>query len=375
MRKVHWKMLVLAAVAAPIVGQGAAGASQAVDVVSASVGPGALTDTHHAYFRLSLGPGAERSQSIVVRNPNATATPVDIAPVDATTAAGTGATYGVPGSAVRSTGRWITLTERQVQLAPHAERTIGFTVAVPAGTAPGQYLAALSVSVPTAAPHAAAPTGARQAGFAMTLRAQRVIAVEVDVPGPAAPALSVRGATATAQQDMFDLTLALANTGNAFAHGTGTVSVPGTKWHHQFPIGTFVSHTAIALNVPWSRALASGTYPVNVQLDYDGGRIANWSGSVVIDDALRRQVQQGVAGAAGFAPSTSSGTSSLAVGLGVLAVLVVLAVALHLRRHRAELPSSAPESTPVRRGHTVVASTLDQEPTPTAVPVGVGRRD
>lgn len=389
-----WPRLLVASVATSVATVGTvvmsampAGA-QSVDVVSATVGPDARTDAHHSFFQLPLGPGDTLAQSVVVKNPNTSAMRVDVDAVTASTAAATGASYGAPGTKASGTAAWIELTEHQLQLAPGATRTVHFRVRVPSGTAPGQYLAGISISVPapTSKPrNAQAPS---QAGFALTLRAQRVIAVEIDVPGALAPRLEVRGARAEVVRDTFAVALDVANTGNAFAHGTGTLDVASTGTHREFPIDTFVGQTSVTMPIEWSRSAAVGDHAVEVRLAYDGGRVTKWSGTVTVDDALKTRLRQGVDTEAGIAPAPVASGSSF--GLGDIALVVVVlcvlgAAAMHLRRRRlrsdAPHPSKPHPSKPgfARRFSVAVAAAPDDDVTsPVASPpqtVGAGRRE
>lgn len=84
----------------------------------------------------------------------------------------------------------------------------------------------------------------------------------------------------------------IANTGNAFTHGTGVVIVADTKLNFPCTIDTFVSHTAIQYRVPWTRPVVPGEHPVSIKLTYDGQRVTTWNGSITIAGSFQRQLQQ-----------------------------------------------------------------------------------
>jgi Bacterial protein of unknown function (DUF916) len=313
-----------------------AGAAQGTDVVSGSVAPGSQTDPAGSFYQLLLAPGASVEQSVVITNQNAKAVLVDISGVDATTGASTGASYGSPGSKPRSIGAWISVEQRQIQLAPGERRTIAFRIDVPRDATAGQHLAGLSIAVPKSdAPRAAKP-GTNQAAFEVSLQAQRVIAVEVDIAGPRAPELVVSGARPVAHGDSIDIELAIENRGNAFARGRGVLAVPDTGLRSEFPIDTFVSRTSIKMLIPWTRSARSGDHKVEVVLNYDDGRRAKWSGVLSIDEALRAELdgQLPVAQENDRGADDALKLDALTVGGGAAGVAACGAFAVRLRRRR-----------------------------------------
>ncbi|HUI48031.1 MAG TPA: DUF916 domain-containing protein, partial [Acidimicrobiia bacterium] len=196
-----------------------AGAGKFGDVVAATMPPGSQASPGHFYL-LNAGAGATITQKIRVSNPNDHAVTVVVEPVDATTGDETGVQLGRPGSAKALISRWIVVSSPQVTLAPNEGRDIPFTVQVPTGTKPGQYLAGVSASVPLSASAPQTPPPG-QAGFSVDIRFQRAIAVEIDVPGPRAPQLKVNEAEPLATPGGVELGVHIANTGNAFARGSG----------------------------------------------------------------------------------------------------------------------------------------------------------
>lgn len=350
-------------VSTPIAAHGA----QSPDLVHAVVAPGSQTDSHAGYYVLRLNPGATITQQIVVSNPNHHAVIADVASVDASTSDATGAVYGTPDSTPVGTGSWISFVTNQLQLAPGERRSLPFTVTVPRNAKPGQYLAAVSVAVPLAKTAASTPPDRRQAGFEVKLQPQRVIAVEVDVPGPRAPHLVVRGVKPVVQGTTLRLQFDVANTGNAFAKGHGTVTVADTKTRQDFKIGTFISHTAIKYAIAWTTDVVPGLHAVTMRLQDQTGRIATWTGTVDVSGSLGKQLQHDLTSAKQL--SHKSGTSFAWIAWLVIAICI--AAAIHLRRRRAVLrraPRHEPSSTPT----TGRAESDTQEITMSANKIGAG---
>ncbi|HEY1738663.1 MAG TPA: hypothetical protein VGI86_08130, partial [Acidimicrobiia bacterium] len=223
-------------------------------------------------------------------------------------------------------------------------RTIPFTVTVPTAALPGQYLAAVSISVPASSTTSATPHNGNQAGFAITLQTQRVIAVEVDVPGPRAPHLVVRSVKPVVQANILRLQFDVTNAGNAFAKGSGTLTVPDTNTRLDFPVNTFVPHTSIKLPLAWTKDVVPGVHPVSLRLQDQTGRIVTWTGSVDVSGAVGAALERTLSAAKGahLGSHPSKGTSSSSYDwLALLLIPICIAAAVHMRRRRSV---SAPTS-------------------------------
>ena len=293
--------------------------------------------------------GATITQQVVVDNPNDHTVTANVSGVDAWTADATGASYGTPGSTPKSTGTWITFVTPQLQLTASQSRTIPFTVTVPTTALPGQYLAAVSVSVPAGSTPSSTPHNGNQAGFAITLQTQRVIAVEIDVPGPRTPHLVVRSVKPVVQANILRLQFDVANVGNAFAKGSGTLTVPDTNTRLDFPVNTFVPHTSIKLPLAWTKDVVPGVHQVSLRLQDQNGRIFTWTGSVDVSGAVGAALERTLSAAKGAhlgKHNNGKGSSSSLQWLALLLIPICIAAAVHLHRRRS---ASAPASSPSGR--------------------------
>ncbi len=296
------------------------------DVVGATTAPGSQISPQGHFYLLDAGPGSTITQSFRVNNPNDHPVSVTIEAVDAVTGELTGVQLGKPGSAKALTARWVVVSTPQVTLAPATYRDIPFTVHVPANATPGQYLTGVSASVPlSSADAAAAAAPAGQAGFSMAVRFQRAIAVEVDVPGTRAARLKVSGVDPQATPGGVNLGVHIANVGNAFAHGSGVVRVADTNTDTSFKIDTFVGGTSIVYPMRWTKTVVPGTHHVEVDLTYEDGRRASWSGTVVIagdaqsrlENALRNVTVHQHASRSGFLIALAGAVALLLVGAAI----------------------------------------------------------
>jgi hypothetical protein len=345
---------------------GLANAAQAPDVVHAVVAPGSQTDPHHGYYVLGVKPGATITQQLVVTNPNDHTVTANVSGVDAWTGDATGVSYGAPGSTPKGTGTWIGLVTPQLQLAAHETRTIPFTVAVPTSAQAGQYLAALSVSVPLPPSQAANGAGGNT-GFDVRLQPQRLVAVEVDVAGPRAPHLVVQGVKPVVQANTLRLQFVVANVGNAFATGHGSLTVADTNTRRDFDIKTFVSHTTAKLAMAWTKDVVPGVHQVTLRLQDQSGRVVTWTGPVDVSGSIATSLEHTLAAAKNAKLHHSSGTSMKWLALLVVPVCIAAAVHLH-RRRSGSTPVPVPTVGRKLRGSTAVpprtAEDTEHAPTP-----------
>ena len=314
-----------------------AGAGKFGDVVAATASPGSKISPEGHYYLLDAHPGDTVTQSIRISNPNDHPVTVMIDAVDAMTGDLTGVQLGRPGSARALTSRWFVVSSPQITLAPKMARDVPFTLHVPPDATPGQYLAGISASVPLSSDDTKSnqpPAG--KAGFSMAVRFQRGIAVEIDIPGPRAANLAVSGAEPRATPDGVSLGVHIANTGNAFAHGTGVVRIADTNTDFSFKIDTFVSHSAIVYPMRWTKTVVPGTHHVEVDLTYEGGRRTSWSGTVVIAGDSESKLQSALQNVTVVKHGSSSVLPFLLVG--ALFVVLVGAAVLMRRRRRGSGP-------------------------------------
>jgi hypothetical protein len=319
----------------------AVAATKGTDAVTASAAPGSQLAPHTHYYRLTARPGAVITQAVHLENRNKHAISVRIAGIDGYTSDATGAAYTTPGRVAKRAGTWVVISTPELTMQTGEKRNVDFTVHVPPDAKPGEYLAGVGMWVPLASSTTTLPGGASNAGFAITLQGERVIAVEIVIPGPSRPSLVVTGVKPVVGPNGLRLQLGIANTGNAFTHGSGVVTVADTKLNFPFNIDTFVSHTAINYRVPWTRTVVPGEHKVSIKLTYDGHRVTTWNGSITIAGSLQRQLQQDLHDTKVGAPAPPRDWSRLLMAAALIALLLCAVGAFLLRRRarRAPLPA------------------------------------
>jgi hypothetical protein len=338
--------LVMAAALAAVVSSLFVGATPAgaapppPGVVNATLAPGSKASAGGAYYAFGAQPSATITQQVIVANPSKTAVTAHVDAVDAVTNNKTGVSFPPPGTAPTAVGRWITVSTPVVTLQPESQQTVSFTVRVPAGTKSGVHLGGIAVYSPAQQQTTPSTLSSKTASFDLKLQPRRVLSVEVTVPGPKAPALAVTGAHAIATADGVALVVQMANNGNDYARGTGTIAVPDTKLNQQFKMDTFVPGTSINYQLDWTHDVVPGTHPISVVLKY-GGRQLNWNGTVVINGATAAQLRSQLAPATSAKHSSGFPVALLVVGL-VLALLCVAAAIVLRRRRRAQSVAVTP---------------------------------
>jgi hypothetical protein len=332
---------VVAVIAALAVGLGTAaiGAVPAGAVTSPTVGetaaPGSELAPHTGHYLVRVRAGESATQSVKITNTNAQSELAKITGADALTNDATGVGFRSPLNAQALQAKWISVATPAVTLAAHESRLVSFTVRVPPGTPPGQYMAGVAAWVPLPARSKLPKAGPNQATFAIDMQVQRVIPIEIDVPGVWAAQLSVSSADAVPTAAGITLGVHMANTGNAFALGSGVIRVPDTGTDYSFKINTFLGGTSIVYPMPWVSTVPPGSHHVEVDLNYNNGRHLTWNGTIdetgAFTSGLQKQLNE-------VHTTTKRGAFPwlLLVALLLLLALIMGAILMRRRSHRPE---------------------------------------
>ncbi len=265
-----------------------AAAQSGQDVDRFTISPEPAADpavTERGYFVYELKPGTRAAGRVLVANTGQEDVTVELAAVDAMTAQTGGSAFAPTDTEPAAAGAWVDLAEPRVTLERGQRRAIDFTVRLPAGVEPGQYLAGIAAYVPTK-PGEAAVRGENEAGATLDVQTRYVIAVQVDVPGKQTPHLTISGVELLEQPSGAMLSVALRNDGDIFLKPTGTVTVTaeggGRAFSRPIRMDTFVTGTEVAYPVPWPGGPKPGQYGVDIELDYAEGKTATYAGTVEV---------------------------------------------------------------------------------------------
>jgi hypothetical protein len=230
-----------------------------------------VTNFPHGYIEYSLAAGAEQTDALRVGDDGDAAATFNVLPVDGFTSDLSGVVYGdltnalhdgPKGNGEYGAGTWITLASSTLTLQPKQQTLLGYTVRVPAGTHPGDYVGAISAENPV--PTGAAPSG-QGAGINITPRS--VVAVVVHVAGPVdPPSFHVGSPTVAVENHRRQvITFPLVYNGDTLVKphlAFDLVGADGRRLlHFDQQLDTFVPHTTIHFPFPIDNlTLDPGTY-------------------------------------------------------------------------------------------------------------------
>jgi hypothetical protein len=313
-----------AATRAPVFGLRAVGANQ------------------RGYFVYTLAPRGSRAGAVIVSNVGTAPGTVKLFTADATTGDTSGTVYETDRTPTRA-GSWVRLSTHRVTLRPGQHRRVPFTVAVPAGTQPGQWVGAI---VAETSHRAVGTSGKRSTSVRIRIRDLTIVAVQTNVPGP--PVVSFRiGPVSTGGQHGYQQVIVhFEHAGNMLVKPTGTVSIIDSNGRAvetlPFRMDTFVPRTAIDYPLLLKKALGAGTYTALVTLKANATGAAPQTFTArnpfTVSDANVKQVF--TAATPAQAPpvgATSSSSSKLPwalVAAAAAGVLLFLAAVLFLWRRR-----------------------------------------
>jgi len=152
-------------------------------------------DPEQSWEVLTLAPGTSQRAEAVVVNTTDAPQAVRFSTADATTTADGVFTLAGEAEPRRGVGAWITPDAARMTLAPRESRTVGFTVRVPEGAAPGDHAGGLLVQHD--GPERAAPDG----GMSVTIVERVGLRVYVTVPGTRDGRVSLDGVEAAIDRD------------------------------------------------------------------------------------------------------------------------------------------------------------------------------
>jgi hypothetical protein len=169
-------------------------------------------DKNHFTYALPPGGGVIQD-AIVVSNYSDEPLTFDIHGADMLTAAGGGLAPAADGAASTLVGTWLTVDHPTLTVPAHQEISAPFTLTVPGGRQPGEYIGAMVVSRRASAPQS------------ISVRTRAALTVDVTVLGTVDLRAAPGPLVALHQRDDVHFTLAVANRGNVLFTFSGEVVV------------------------------------------------------------------------------------------------------------------------------------------------------
>lgn len=317
---------VLPAVAAGTGGNGGFGLAPAPD-----------SDGHAApYFTMTVAAGDSASATAIVSNQGNETQKLKLGRSTGVTATNGGSAFSPTFHGCAGPSCWVTGLPGVVTLPAGTGERLTFTVHVPRGTAPGQYL--LGLSAEPAAPPAPVQVGSNGRAGAQAIIIEQVtvgVAVTVGSQPQLSTRLRIRAVSGADVGKTARLNILLRNTGQTFVHGTGEASctVAGERHSFAFLASTVLpgDQAVVAVNAP---GIPEGTtVSCTVRLGYGSRLIARWAGPVAVPGTARVRIIHTGPGA--YAVIPANGVPAWAIALiviGVLALAAVTVLLLQLRR-------------------------------------------
>lgn len=310
------------------------------------VGPRVSAGNAASYFRLVARSGRTLHLALVIANPDARTCRVALQAAYGKTALNSGDTYPPAGDgACVRTSCWISGLPATIAIAGRSRVAVPFTVTVPKGTGPGQYLAGV-----LARPDVRRPSRPRRhPGVGAIVTTNVGIGVAVRVPGPLRPRLTIPAVTVSPNGGTPLIEVVERNGGNTWEHPAGGVVISGGESGGNVRLGissnTVLPADSATLSVPAVGTL-KGSHPVEVVLWYaKKTKRAIWRGRLTFPESVAP------------APRSADGTPVVithartpgwvvallgalaAVALLLLALVVLLLVVPRRRRQREEAES------------------------------------
>lgn len=290
------------------------------------------------YFKLNLAAGQSTTALALISNPAKVTQKLLISRSTGVTASNGGSTFNRAFQPCSGAGCWVTGIPASVTLPAGYGEKLAFTVSVPPGTRPGQYLAGLTAeSAAKSKPVKLGGNGKATAQAIITDQVTVGVAVTVGSLSGLTTRLTIPSVSAVAIGSLVRLNVEVANTGQTFAKGPGKASCVMSGERHTYP---FYALTVLPHDQAQIAANLSGladkamTMPCTVTINYPGGPAATWSGTVTVPAAADSRVVRSGPGAYSVLPSggiPAWATALIVIGVLLLAAVVVLLVRLQRR--------------------------------------------
>ena len=222
---------------------------------------------------------------------------------------------------------WVDYPGGPVTVAAGKTRDQPFTVSVPPGTPPGEYLSSIVAESGAISPEAIA------AGATQILRT--VVAVSIRVPGDLSPAVTIGAATQEQSGAQTTVAIALNNTGNARLKPQVRLAVNDSGGNELYvrevSMDSFYATTSTGATAILPVALPAGRYRVSVTVSDSSAKLESITavrGFTVPGEVTVHPTKSAPAASGDSAPSIV-----IPVGVGVL-VLGGIALLIHRRRAR-----------------------------------------
>lgn len=311
------------------------------------------------YFTESVASGHSAVDTAVITNRGSKTLALVVSASTGITAVNSGSSYYGSFKPCVGTGCWVSGLPTTVTLAPGETTVMPFTVTVPAGTGPGQYLAGITAKPAVAPPPVIVGSNGRSTAQAVIVDEVSVgVAVNVGDPSQFASNLRIDTITSGAVATLPRLFVHIHNGGQTFLKSHGTVTCTDNGKRTTFPVASDTvlpsGGAVLVVNAP---GLEFGSVAdCEAILAYGTGLNATWIGTVTMP-AITTPPKIVHVGPGVYAQIPAQGTSVWVIVLivvGALVLLALLGVLFALWRRRRDsgptAPAAAGEPAPTGEG-------------------------
>jgi hypothetical protein len=176
------------------------------------------------YFEFTLNPGESISNTVIAKNFSSGDLNLMVEPVDGKTATNGGISYDFENKAGPSS--WIQITtDSRFEIRSFHIQKLPFTVTVPIGTPPGEYVAGFLAALVPTTPTPEPSNPANDNNFSVNVVTRVAIAVIIHVPGEETCKMEMKSLEATVFGGKWRYAMVLSNTGNVHFKGTARITI------------------------------------------------------------------------------------------------------------------------------------------------------
>jgi hypothetical protein len=288
------------------------------------------------YFVMTVAAGRSAKDTAIISNPGTKAVTLKIGRSVGVTAGNGGSSYNPSFGECSGSGCWVTGLPGTVTLPAGTGERQPFVVHVPAGTAPGQYLAGITVESASSRSVQVGSNGKGATARAVVIDQVTVgVAVNVGSLDQMTTRLQIPSVTGTAIGQLARMNILLRNTGQTFTGARGHVSctAAGRGYAYTVVAGTVLPHGQAAIPVNAPGFPKGRAVPCTVLLGYGHGLTVRWAGTVTVPAPPATRIYHTGNGAYTVVPVGSS-IPPWAIALIIVGVLAVAVMAFLLWRLR-----------------------------------------
>jgi hypothetical protein len=225
---------------------------------------------YDGYFSIELKPGKSKKLTVELGNYGSAAVKSRTYAADVYTLINGGFGVRLDGEPTGGTTSWLNYTADTFLLDAQAAQQRTFSVKVPKGTPPGDYITALVLQP--------ADVIKGSGGLAINQVIRQALAVSISVPGERKPSLSIGGASYSLAGEGANIQVAVANDGNQMLKPTGAFTLSDDTGKDllsaDLQLDSFYAGTQSAVEVGITTQLPPGAYHVALSLKANGVDVA-----------------------------------------------------------------------------------------------------